>query len=297
MLRFCVFLFCALAPTTLDSTPASAAPAATEVRLSHISVVATGTGSPVALIPGLSTPRAVWDGVAPELAKTHRVLLVQVNGFGGDDPGANLKPGILDGIVADLHTYVSEKRLGRVQVVGHSMGGLATLMYARTHPEDVSRVMIVDALPFFSVLSDPAATVDSIRPTAQMMRTKVASAYGKPVDPAVVDANVQSLALKPASLALMRTWATAADPRVTGEALYEDLTTDLRPQLAKIGTPVTVVVPWSKNKFGEKLTVAFYQHQYDGLTNANFVGIGDAGHFVMLDQPQSFATALADFLK
>jgi pimeloyl-ACP methyl ester carboxylesterase len=234
MLRFCAFLLCALAAATLDWTPASAS----EARLPHISIEASGKGSPVVLIPGLSTPRAVWDGIAPKLAKDHRVLLVQVNGFGGDDPGANLQPGVLDGIVADLHAYVSQQKLGRVEVIGHSMGGLATLMYAQAHPEDVSRVMIVDALPFFSVLADPAATADSMRPAAEMMRTKVASAYGKPADPAVVEANVQSLALKPASRVRMRTWAAAADARVTGEALYEDLTTDLRPQLGKIETPV-----------------------------------------------------------
>jgi pimeloyl-ACP methyl ester carboxylesterase len=251
----------------------------------------------VVLIPGLSTPRAVWDGIVPELAKSHRVLVVQVNGFGGDDPGANLQPGILDGIVGDLHAYVAKQKLGRVEVIGHSMGGLAALKYAGEEPADVSKVMIVDALPFFSVLTDPAATMDSIRPTAEMMRTKVASAYGKPVDPAMVEANVRSLALKPESLAPMRTWAAAADPRVTGEALYEDLTTDLRPQLRKIATPVTVIVPWSKDKFGEELTIAFYKHQYDGLANTNFVGIGDAGHFVMLDQPEAFSAAVADFLK
>jgi pimeloyl-ACP methyl ester carboxylesterase len=298
MFRFCALLLCALAASTLDGTPAcSATPASNEERLAHISIRSVGSGSPVVLIPGLSTPREVWAGIAPDLAKGHRVLLVQVNGFGGDDPGANLKPGILDGIAADLHAYVAKQKLGRVEVIGHSMGGLAALMYAKAQPADVSRVMIVDSLPFFGVLSDPSATVDSIRPTAELMRARVASAYGKPVDPAAVEANVQSLALKPASLVAMRTWAAAADPRVTAEALYEDLTTDLRPQLPNIATPVTVIVPWSKDKFGEDLTIAFYRHQYEGLSKASFVGIGDAGHFVMLDQPEAFRTAVDAFIK
>ena len=69
------------------------------MQMSHISVVSIGKGTPVILIPGLSSPRTVWDGVVPGLAKTHRVYVVQVNGFAGDAPGANLSPGILDGIV------------------------------------------------------------------------------------------------------------------------------------------------------------------------------------------------------
>src|SRR5438874_629422 len=123
--------------------------AGAEERLAHISVTDTGKGPAVMLVPGLSTPRAVWDGVAPELARNHRVIVVQVNGFGGDDPGANLKGGVLDGIVDDLHGYIVSHRLQHVSLIGHSMGGLAALKFARAHPNEVERVMVVDALPFF----------------------------------------------------------------------------------------------------------------------------------------------------
>jgi pimeloyl-ACP methyl ester carboxylesterase len=92
-----------LAPQILHAEPAPApAAASAETRLPHISIRSIGHGDPVVLLPGLATPRAVWDGIAPELARGHRVLLVQVNGFGGDDPGANLHEGILAGAVDDL---------------------------------------------------------------------------------------------------------------------------------------------------------------------------------------------------
>ena len=59
---------------------AAAGAAATETRLPHISVVKLGHGNPVVLIPGLSSPRAVWDGVAPVLARTHTVYLSSSTG-------------------------------------------------------------------------------------------------------------------------------------------------------------------------------------------------------------------------
>jgi len=170
-------------------------------------------------------------------------------------------------------------------------------MLARAHPGDVDQAMVVDALPFFPVLMDPSATADSIKPMAEMMRAKVASGYGKPADPATVEANVKSLALKPDSIAQMKTWAAAADPRVTAQAQYEDLTTDARPDLGGITTPVTLIVPWTDARFGEARTLAFYKGQYATLPKANFVGIGDAGHFVMLDQPATFAAAVEAFAK
>ena len=279
-----------------NSQPAAQA-AAVEERLPHISIQAIGEGSPVVLIPGLATPRAVWDGIAPDLAKAHRVILVQVNGVAGDNPGANLQPAVLDGIVADLHSYLARHHLGRVAMIGHSMGGLAGLMFAKAHPDKLDRLMVVDTLPFFGVLMDPAATAASLKPTAQMMRAKIASAYGKPADAAAIEASVKGLALKPESVARMKQWGAAADPRVTAEVLYEDLITDVRPQLHGITTPITVIVPWSDTAFGEERTLGFYKRQYATAPRVSLVGIGDAAHFVMLDQPEKFAAAVQAFVK
>ena len=121
----------------------------------------------------------MWDGVAPSLAKTHRVILVQVNGFGGDDAGANLKPGILDGVVADLDAYIAKNKLSGAAVIGHSMGGLVGLMLAKAHPGDVGKLMIVDSLPWFGMLFGPTATVAAVEPQAKAMRDQMAASYGK----------------------------------------------------------------------------------------------------------------------
>lgn len=181
-LRFAVAVLAPLAilqPNIGHCAPAAAAAAAAEVRMDHISVTETGKGSPVILIPGLSSPRAVWDGVAPELAKSHRVILVQVNGFAGDDAGANLKPGVLDGIVGDLHGYIAQHKLQGAAVVGHSMGGLVGLMLAKAQPGDVGKLMIVDSLPWYGMLFGPGATVDAVKPQAAAMRDRFAASYGK----------------------------------------------------------------------------------------------------------------------
>ena len=276
---------------------AAPAPAA---ALPHISITQTGKGAPVVLIPGLATPRDVWAAVTPQLAAHHRVILVQVNGFAGDTPGANLQPGLLDGIVADLHGWLAANRIAKPAVIGHSMGGLVALMLAKAHPADAGKLMIVDSLPFFAVLMAPPGvdpTVAMVEPQAKMMRDRVAAGYGKPIDPATLDAQTKGLALKPDSLARMRGWAAAADPRVSAEAVYEDLTTDLRPALPSIATPITLVYPW--NDAGPSKTMAdpFYRRQYAGAPHVSYVGIGDSGHFVMLDQPAAFAAAVAAFVQ
>ncbi|WP_241213639.1 alpha/beta hydrolase [Sphingomonas sp. ABOLE] len=275
---------------------AIATPADTLVQMDHISVQVLGRGSPVVLIPGLSSPRATWDGVVPELIRSHRVYLVQVNGFGGEDPRGNLQPGILDGIVADLHTLIATRKLGAVPVVGHSMGGLVTLMLARAHPGDVQKALVVDALPFIGTLFAPAATPESIRPQAEMMRAQMTSLYGKPIPEQVGRIIARQNALKPASQETVAGWSARADMRVSGQALYEDMTTDLRPVLPKILAPITVLVPWTEARGGEEKVLGLYRAQYAGAPNATIRGVGDSGHFLMLDQPAVFERALMTFL-
>ena len=280
----------------LQPAPAHAATPAAEMRMPHISVVTSGKGSPVILIPGLSSPRAVWDGVVPGLARNHRVYVVQVNGFGGDAPGANLAPGVLDGVVADLHTLIGKEKIAGAAVVGHSMGGLAALMLAKAHPGDAGKLMIVDSLPFIGTLFAPTATVAMIEPRAKAMRDMQAASYGKPADDAMATATANQLALKPDSRAKVVAWVKAADPRVSAQAMYEDMTTDLRPAMKSIATPITLVYPWAEAGPTEAQAKALYTAAYADAPDVRFVGIGDARHFVMLDQPAAFQAAIVGFV-
>lgn len=290
---------CPLPAHAAQPAPVVAAPAIQQ--MDHISVRTIGTtGTPVILIPGLSSPRAAWNGVAPELARTHRVYLVQVNGFSGDDPRANLRPGILDGIVADLRRLIREQGLEDAAIVGHSMGGLVGLMLAARHPDEIGRLMVVDALPFFAVLMAPPGTeitAATAEPRAAQMRDMVAASYGRAPDPAAADAQVAGMTLRPEHRPMLRDWAMAADPRVTAQLLYEDLTTDMRPELGRIRIPVTVVYAWNQTYPRQEQAGAYFRAQYAGLAGATFSGIGEAAHFVMLDQPAGFQAALDSFLE
>jgi pimeloyl-ACP methyl ester carboxylesterase len=284
----------ALSPA-LGETPAAASAHSDSKAMGHISIEQAGSGPAVILIPGLSSPRAVYDGIVPELARTHTVYTVQVNGFAGEDPAQNLQPGILDGTVEDLHRFIADNALKAPRVIGHSMGGLLGLMLARAHPEDVGALMVVDALPYVGDIFVPGATVAQVEPQAKAMRDAMAGAYGKPADTATAAAIAASQALKPESRTTVAGYIAQADPRVAAQAMYEDMTTDLRPAMAAIETPVTLVYPWSAAMPQERAD-AFYRAEYAGAPHVAFVPVADSGHFVMLDQPQAFAAAVEAFL-
>lgn len=296
MLRLIALLALATLPLT---TPASHAQTVTaEQRMPHISIVALGEAKPgrepLYLIPGLSSPRQVWDGIAPDLAKDRQVLLVQVNGFGGDDLGANGKPGMTDGIIADLLADATKRGAKRPAVIGHSYGGLIGMMLAARHPDRVGRLLVVDTLPFFGKLFDPAATPARIAPRAEQLRAMtVAGAERMKAMPAVTSDPGGIWSNTPEGRIKVANWSLKADQRAVAQALYEDLVTDIGPELGKVtAKPFTVLYAAG---VGEAQAKAVWEPAYAG-TPAKLVAVPDSYHFIVLDQPQRFAAEVKAFL-
>jgi pimeloyl-ACP methyl ester carboxylesterase len=290
-----IFTACALLALH-EARPAAAcaaapAPAAAPalVHLQHVTIRSVGRGDPVVLIPGLASPAAVWDGIAPYLAKSHRVITVEVNGFGGGDAGGNDQPGLLPGIVADLAGWLAANHIERPGVIGHSMGGLIGMMLVRDHPERVGRLMIVDALPFFGVVMGPGATVDALRPTAANMRDTIRNA----TTPSDAPPNMSNSA---AGTAQVTAWTRAADRKVVAEALYEDLTTDARPDVVRIGARPLTILYAIPNPQAEPMVRKIYADAYAAAPGAKLVPIQNSYHFIMLDQPALFRAAVDDFI-
>ncbi|HYI42092.1 MAG TPA: alpha/beta hydrolase [Sphingomicrobium sp.] len=299
-MRLCAMILAALAGATLnwsDKASSEAVPVTSaEHRLAHISVVKKGKGAPVVLIPGLSTPRGVWDDLAPELAKRHTVYLVQVNGFAGDDPGANGKDGMLKAIVEELHGTLRRDAAAPAAVIGHSLGGLMGMMLASAHPDDVGKLMIVDSLPFAGAMFDEESTVEAIKPMLPLLKGRMAAGYRGAEGQAAAEATAKSLTAKPQSAERVLGWIKAAHPGIAAAAMADALTTDMRPALKSIAAPVTVLHPAPALGKDPAATKAFYRRQYAGA-DAELVGIPDAGHFIMLDQPDRFAEEVKDFLR
>src|SRR5690606_33578169 len=139
---------------------------------SRITIEVEGDGPDVVLIPGLSSPRAVWGETAQRLKDRYRLHLVQVRGF-GDDAGVNAQGPVLEPMMQEVADYIDDciTNAGRPApaIIGHSMGGLTGLMIAARAPQEVGKLMVVDAVPFIGTLFSPAATVDAVRPQAERM--------------------------------------------------------------------------------------------------------------------------------
>jgi len=291
-----LLLLAAPAAALAAEPPVPLVPPHEVAQMDHVSIQATGSGRPLVLIPGLASPREVWAPFVAELSRTHWVLLVQVNGFGGDDPRGNAGENILPGVVADIAAFLERENTGdKAAVVGHSLGGVVGMMLARDHPERVDRLLVVDALPFFGSLFGPSATVESMRPTFDNMRRLIASGAGRDAEPSASDPSVATMSMTEQGRLQVARWSRAANPSVVGQALYEDALTDLRPDLAAIARVPTTVLYAVPPQIAERAR-ALWTGEYAAAPAIRLVPVEDSMHFIMLDQPERFRTELNAFL-
>ena len=96
----------------------------------RITVLVEGDGPDVVLIPGLSSPRAVWDVTTDRLKDKYRLHRVQIRGF-GDDAGVNAGGPVLDPLMREVADYVddciTDQGGAPPAIIGHSMGGHGAL--------------------------------------------------------------------------------------------------------------------------------------------------------------------------
>lgn len=279
----------------IDAPVCAATPAVSD----RIAVTTTGKGRDVILIPGLASSAHVWDATVAHLAPHYRVHVVQVSGFAGTPAGANASGPVIDPTVEAIHAYIVAHKLKAPAVVGHSLGGLMAMKLALAHPADVGKVMIVDSLPFFGlVVMGPQATVAAVEPMAARFRDRIAA--GRQEDYAAAEPKQMAGLIKshnPQADAAIAA-ASASDHGVVARAIYEDFTTDLRPDIARITAPVTMLYPFDPSTGAtQAMFDSLYQGAFAPIKQARLKRIDGSYHFIMIDQPAAFEEQIDDFLK
>jgi pimeloyl-ACP methyl ester carboxylesterase len=99
--------------------------------------------STVVLVHGFASALDVWTGVAPALAKTHRVIALDLKGFGWTDrPEGDYSPDAEAKLVWHL---LDQRGVTRAALVGHSWGSSVVLAAEMQAPERVSKIALYDA--------------------------------------------------------------------------------------------------------------------------------------------------------
>jgi pimeloyl-ACP methyl ester carboxylesterase len=261
----------------------------------RLSVQVIGAGPDVILIPGFGSSRDVWRPLAERLSATNRVHLVQLAGFAGE-PWTHGDGPFVQPVIDALAAYVRQSGLDRPAVIGHSMGGLSAVMLAQQHPELVGRIMSVDSLPFFSALYGPQVTAQTAAPFAQQAAAGILNSNDADFRAGQAQGAV-GYSNDPATRAAMVEWSMASDRHAMASAIRDVMTTDVRPGLAAMTTPVWAVYAADANG-GAPAAMAdgLWGREYASLPGVTLIRVDDSRHFIMADQPERFGEIVDRFL-
>ena len=116
----------------------------------EIAYLKGGSGPPLLLLHGFPQTKAIWELVAPELAKHYTVIAADLRGY-----GSSSKPhGYPDhstyskrAMAADQHSLMRGLGFEQFYLLGHDRGGRVSHRLALDFPESVLRLMVLDISP------------------------------------------------------------------------------------------------------------------------------------------------------
>lgn len=105
----------------------------------------TGAGSPLLLLHGGYGMTGIFAGLLPALAAEHQVIAVDLQGHGRT---ADIdRPLRCETLADDIAALIAHLGLGKVNLLGYSLGGAVAIQTAIRHPEVIERLIIVSS-PF-----------------------------------------------------------------------------------------------------------------------------------------------------
>jgi flavin reductase (DIM6/NTAB) family NADH-FMN oxidoreductase RutF/pimeloyl-ACP methyl ester carboxylesterase len=117
---------------------------ASRKRAGGTAYLEAGSGEAVILIHGVGLNADAWAPQLEELAKTHRVIAIDMLGHGKSE----VAPGTvtLDNYIRQVADLMTACGIAAANIVGHSMGGLVAIGFALAHPARTLRLAVFNTV-------------------------------------------------------------------------------------------------------------------------------------------------------
>jgi pimeloyl-ACP methyl ester carboxylesterase len=266
------------------------------VRLpgAEVNCVELGEGVPVLFVHGISGCWQNWLETLPHLARSHRVIALDLPGFGGSPMPA--WPIDIAAYGRLLHELCEELGVGRATVVGNSMGGLVATEALTAAPGRFERLVLVSSAGIINTWSPkPRATATAWawkhfgpgfrrRERAIISRPRLRQAVFGPF------IHFPHRLREDLLFEQMDNGLRKADG--FGEALQATIATDIRGRLGAIEVPTLVVGGLSDRVIPVAGAVSLHRR----IPHSRLEIFERTGHVPQLERPARFNALLEEFL-
>ncbi len=269
-----------------------------ETTAGKLQVLDTGTPSasmsagqslPIVLIHGSAGAINWWDDLIPLLKPYHRVIAIDLLGYGGSDkPDSDYSIETQANLVAQA---LGKLNISRAVLVGHSLGGSVVTSVAEQSPDLVSGLVLIDSGPDSSYGGLSGAAKASRTPILgqalwrlapdSMIKKNVSQGFAPDYD--VPDKYVQDV--RNMTYSAYRKSSTGVEDYTDGKSLPD--------RLAELGKPLLVI-------FGEEDQIYDAREAlsaYAAVPGAKTHLILNSGHSPQIEAPAQTARAIENFTR
>lgn len=252
----------------------------------------TAGGRPMLCVHGGAAHAHWFDFVAPGFTPDHHVFALDQRGH-GDSAWAEPHTYAWQTFAADVNALVEKLDLRDYVLVGHSMGGMVSLVTASTYPERIGKLVIVDSvmlMPMERVTRMNAFGQTPARPYATqeelMARYRLEGGEQNLTAPDVL----RRMALHASRQNADGTWQHKADRRVY--ATFKQIAGI--PMWGKIKVPTLAI---RGGAHSPRFTPDIMAEIHALAPQVQVATVHDSDHHVTLDNPQGFIDAVQKFLR
>jgi pimeloyl-ACP methyl ester carboxylesterase len=247
---------------------------------------------PVVLLHGVTGHARSWDGEGAALADRYRVLALDQRGHGDSDPPPDADY-TMASLSADLAAFVDALGLPTFAIVALSLGGRVAMHYAGTHPDRVTRLVVVDIGPDIApagrtrvgqIMSHAPERFDTLEDIVAYLRAN---------NPRYTDALLRARVehgVRPLPGGGF-TWKYDRGLRELVRSGRWSDPIDLWPAWTALACPTLLV----RGAESDILTADIAKKMIEAQPRARLVEVPHAGHTVPGDQPEGFVKLLRDF--
>jgi len=246
---------------------------------------------PLLLLHGSLLHAHTWDPVARGLADQYRVIAPDWRGHGESDWAKTYSP---DDALGDLEALIGTLGLARFALVGNSIGGRFAPVYAATHPDQVTHVVMLQG---FVAGSSPPEVGQQIGQLLDIPESFAdldeATAAFRVVAPYAPDEVLRQFVTHGLKQGADGRWISRIDPPLrTREtmAMIAPTTAYVRDLLPRVTCPV-LLTAGEQSFMDESMRATAAM-----LPRARVATIPRAQHLALVDNPEGFLELLRPFL-
>jgi len=245
--------------------------------------------APMLCVHGGAAHAHWFDYVAPGFTADYHVRSIDLRGH-GDSEAVDPPSYLYKDYASDLAAAVETLDLRDFVLVGHSMGGMVSLLYAATYPGRVKALVVADTmmnLPAerIATLRDVGSRPGSTYATQEELVSRYRLRPGHSVAPTEV---VRHIAQHSARQLADGTWKLKFDRNVYATRESHDG----RPYWSRIRIPALLV----RAEASERITPEIYAEVKACCPQAGIAEISRSGHHVTLDNAPAFVQVVKSFL-